>query len=525
MQRSDLTKFLAFIFLLTPVVAMSEEVVDRGIPPESSNNSALQPAEPIKEAVVVATATATFGPVHRSDTLWSIAKKLGGERGIPTHQMLAKLRAANQHAFIEGSVNALKLGAVLQIPGSHATLEPPKHKTERKTLLKHSVHHKWQMTAQTEPVNIPYVQSTGKTKDVDIMAPVNNAESAVPLQNSTAVVNKSSVDKVDTNMILDIQVRLEHLEQKIDIIQQQQQQLVPPNQSSEALKTAQLPAEQVATTSMDQGLILLKPYYPPFSGYIAGIFSVLGWQKWRKRKPEEGGLSTAAENTPSAKLGDHADILAPVVTTNWVTTEWMQEVGQRREQLPKVDQSVKAPSMAAGSGKEPLPIKEIESAQVLTKPAVEGAPHEFVTELNAFGAKQSPADMLAQVDLYVTHGHYEKAEKLLYQLIQQMPKRDEYKLKLLQIYCTHDNKPQFEAYVTELANAGRLNEHPFWGYVANMAQTMMPGSPLFAAQSKLSESQETQESNEKIVLEALSGELEFDFDFAESLPAPDNSKS
>jgi len=521
MQRSNLTKTLAFVLLMTPMVVMSVETVDLGIPPVSPNNIPPQLATPNVNAI--------FGPVLHSDTLWSIAKKLASERGIPTNQMLAALREANQQAFIEGSANGLKLGAFLQIPGSGPKLELPK----RKPLWKRRVNHKWKAPTQTEqktPALTPSrdIQLTSKHKNIESIDQVpeqliNNAV-ITPLA-TPAVIN---LDKTNRDMVLDTQVRLDRLEKKVDAIQQLQ---IPPVQQPVALQVTQnLPVEQLVT-GLREPVTPTDPsaLYLPASGYVIGMLSVLGWQKWRKRKakkkPVLESLFTATETTTPKT----ADIKPSPIAANWVTTEWMQEVGQRREQLPVTARTQKTAAQTL-KPKESLPREQLPTStknpnikprDTSVKFPMEAPPHEFLTELNNVSAKQNAAEMLTKVDLYLAHGQYEKAEDLLYSVIQQMPGRDEYKLKLLQIYSSNGNKVQFATYVNELANAGRLNDYPFWGYVANMAQTIIPGSPLFSNQKPLGQKQ--QEPNKRALPDTGRDELEFDFDFAE-LPLKSNMK-
>lgn len=60
-------------------------------------------------------ASAGYGPVQRGETLWPIAEKLR-PAGITTRQMAMALLRANPQAFIDGNINKLRTGAVLQIP-------------------------------------------------------------------------------------------------------------------------------------------------------------------------------------------------------------------------------------------------------------------------------------------------------------------------------------------------------------------------------------------------------------------------
>ena len=74
----------------------------------------LESAPPQAEA-----AARAYGPVRKTDTLWSIARRHRSE-GISVQRTMLAILALNPHAFTVGNVNALREGAMLEIP----SLEP-----------------------------------------------------------------------------------------------------------------------------------------------------------------------------------------------------------------------------------------------------------------------------------------------------------------------------------------------------------------------------------------------------------------
>ena len=58
---------------------------------------------------------ASYGPVSRTDTLWSLAGRYRPE-GVSVQRMMLTMLALNPHAFSIANVNALREGAVLEIP-------------------------------------------------------------------------------------------------------------------------------------------------------------------------------------------------------------------------------------------------------------------------------------------------------------------------------------------------------------------------------------------------------------------------
>ena len=78
--------------------------------PDSGRIPAQPPASDPRPAV-----SSSYGPVQRGETLWPIAERLR-PTGITTRQMAMALLRANPQAFIDGNINRLRAGAVLQIP-------------------------------------------------------------------------------------------------------------------------------------------------------------------------------------------------------------------------------------------------------------------------------------------------------------------------------------------------------------------------------------------------------------------------
>jgi pilus assembly protein FimV len=58
----------------------------------------------------------TYGPVGRNDTLWSIANKVKKDSSVTVQQMMLAILRSNPAAFINGNVNSLRAGSILEIP-------------------------------------------------------------------------------------------------------------------------------------------------------------------------------------------------------------------------------------------------------------------------------------------------------------------------------------------------------------------------------------------------------------------------
>jgi pilus assembly protein FimV len=99
-------------------------------------------------------------------------------------------------------------------------------------------------------------------------------------------------------------------------------------------------------------------------------------------------------------------------------------------------------------------------------------------DFDAFEVDQDEVDPISEADVYLAYGRYQQAEELMRQAIEEQPNRDECKLKLLEIFYANENAAAFEAYVTDLAGAGKAANKVFWSKVVEMGRGIIPDSPL-----------------------------------------------
>lgn len=67
-------------------------------------------------------APAVYGPITQGDTVWSVVQKMGGGN---VQQRMQALFKANPTAFVNGDINRLKVGAVLNLDATAATPSAP----------------------------------------------------------------------------------------------------------------------------------------------------------------------------------------------------------------------------------------------------------------------------------------------------------------------------------------------------------------------------------------------------------------
>ena len=85
----------------------------RSAEPAAQPETDLPPSASVSEP---APSGAAYGPVRKSETLWSLASRLRPDTSVSTQRMMLAILAANPEAFAFRNVNGLRAGATLRIP-------------------------------------------------------------------------------------------------------------------------------------------------------------------------------------------------------------------------------------------------------------------------------------------------------------------------------------------------------------------------------------------------------------------------
>lgn len=439
-----------------------------------------------------------YGPVQANVTLWRIAEQIGSERGVATKQMLSALYQANPDAFNNGNIDSLKVGATLKIPETDAILKSGGSRIEQKSARK--------AVAKPEtPTNkaLELVAPSAEVKIADsakIDGQVKTGQESIETANNTGSGGSTTGGKD-----IELQTRIERLEQQLNMMQELlalkdqqlatlqgkenaavQQPTTEPKPEPTAPPPVVTPTEPkpapelqpvtpkpepsvqppIATPQPEAVKPIptpVKPLSPPkpapveavepeddlFSspfynivvgGISVGIIGLLGWLLWRKRKIEsKTNTDSMFASASQIKMPDSDSSLAlPVLEMNSTASYDVGTVG--------------------------------ESSFIS-----DFTPSDF----EAFDTDQSEIDPLSEADVYLAYGRYQQAEDLIRQAIKDHPVKDEYKLKLLEIFYANENKERFTDYAQELADAGKTKDFSFWNKVSDMGKEVIPESALF----------------------------------------------
>ncbi len=459
--------------------------------------------------------------IQRYDTLWSIGKKLNNDANISTYQFVMALYKANPNAFYKNNINRLISGTLLTIPS-----------TEEITLLSRESSKSEFYQAASAGNQDTYTKITKKTEVVDKKIASQASEQKLTL---TAPDAQLSNELVSDNSNTELKQRLERLEEKFTIMQDMlalkerelkvlrdnkeevltannaeladetdlkedvkdndlDESLLPESEDSEtentSIETAVVsdPTEN-ETTDLDseiakvakpeitpvtpavienkkpQTVVTNEPEPDSYLFFAIGGLALLGlgaggWFVWRQRKPKKNDVETNV-------ILDGESINDDIIFD---------------ENLSDSDFGIEDNAL------------DIDTNNLLD-------------EFDMFADEDDDIDLLvSESDVYLTHGRYEEAEKILLEAMVESPDNEEYQLKYLRIFSVSQNEKGFATYKQQLEDQGKSTDSDFWTEVEALEVEMQDNIQLHPHEDTVEEPEQNEEENEELEdLEGLEG--------------------
>lgn len=449
----------------------------RGVQTKLASN--ISPATPM---------SGEYGPIQNADTLWHIAEQLGSERNVPTRQMMTALFQANPDAFNHGDIDSLKAGALLKIPETEAIIQPGSQAVKQKTAHKEAA--AATKTASPSSKSLELVAPTeAKAADTsDISGQIKPGQDVSDTSRTSTA--SSSADGKD----LELQNRIERLEQQLNMMQQL---LALKDQQLSALQSNNPEAAQQAATSAEN-LPIPEPIAPPATESKTPVQPPVAETQQPPVKIEPAPAPVKpkpAKTTPPAPIEEEESFLsAPsyLLTVGGFTVGILGLLGWLLWRKRKIESRTNTESMFATASQIRMPDADNSSLSVPVMDMSSASAYDVGTvgessfisdftpsDFEAFDTDQSEIDPLSEADVYLAYGRYQQAEELIRHAIEEHPGKDEYKLKLLEIFYANENKESFTAYAQDLSDAGKETDISFWSKVSEMARDIIPESALF----------------------------------------------
>jgi pilus assembly protein FimV len=437
-----------------------------------------------------------YGPTNRSDSLWKVAEKVNKHNDVSVEQMMMALYKANPRAFYKKNVNALMAGKSLKIPEKSEIVRLSKKQANTEFYNQMAV---WEGKAIVESEAQLASEDTKSSNQLTLVPPTEE------LIGSDAL----SADASDSDTLglktenQELQERLANLEKQFVIMQEmlaikdqqlaaiQNAQIVPESQHEEQEGLNVTDVNVTDQSLVQESLVTESPVTTP---------TVTPEKNVVAEPPKQAPLPVVnkpAVAPPVVNITEESESsgfnysylgfgLGGLVLVGLALLLW------RRRQ---VEEEINDNSMFASSSEIILPTVEEEELSV---PVFDETPSydvgtvgessflsEFTpSDFDVFESDQAEVDPSSEADVYLAYGRYQQAEELMRQAIKDFPDKDDYKLKLLEIFYASENSDAFAEFAAELAAEGKNSDVVFWGKVSEMGGELVPGSDLFSAKQR-----------------------------------------
>lgn len=428
-----------------------------------------------------------YGPIKRGETLFKIANGMKPE-GVTLEQMLVGLYRSNPDAF-EKNMNRMKSGKILRVPEKEELAAVPQREAMKEYRTQVSDWNAYRRRLADAAAAAPESRSaaSGKiTTRVEEGAAAGEAKDVVRLSKGESPKGAggkqgSAADRVRTleeeaiareKALSEANERVAQLEKNI---KDMQRLLEIKNSGMAAVQQkAETKPETAAAGAPAPEAKKDEPKAAAPSGKPAAEAKAKA-QPAPKAKPKvvpppESGLVDTLLDEPLYLAAGGGVILLGLGL-------WMAR-RRRARAAPDDDEPVRlAPSFAGGVAKEP------------PKPAAEdrGGAAAVATAATATAATAAmddasadEVDPLAEAEVYIAYGRDTQAEEILKEAIAKNPRREDVRLKLLEIYAARKDKAGFNDVAGSFHElTGEQGEN--WLKVAAMGYALDPGNPLYAA--------------------------------------------
>ncbi len=489
--------------------------------PAQAPSVAAAPAMPVAPAVQTpVTPVAKPGPigkrvaaegqyvVKRGDTLGKIAAASGVE-AVSLDQMLTALYRANQSAFIDGNINLLKVGAVLQMPSAEQAQGIPQKEARRFVVAQSENFNAYrqrlaEMGGQAKPqAQQSQREATGKVQ-AQVQEPASSgvqAESKLKLSKAEVATqgaaNKAQHIADQKQAALDEQ-KIKQLQKNVDELTalSKQAQTVAAAKPQSAAPTA---APAVAAVASKAAAAVTVPVASPVPASAA--------------KPAVTPSAPAAVATASAP---HAALAASpaassVPSSAPVSAPAVKPAAPKMSKPTPVEQESFFSSLLsnplllpAGGGlvvlllllawlaqrkktsKSQRDVSVFDSRMSVADSFFGGTGGERVDTRNGnmsstFSSSQldtNDVDPVAEADVYLAYGRDLQAEEILKEAVKANPDRLAARLKLLEIYAKRKDSRSFEVGAAELfALTQGVGED--WKRAQDLGRSLDPVNPLY----------------------------------------------
>lgn len=463
--------------------------------------------------------------VPKGAILWTIAEKMRAETGGSQEQMLLALFRTNPGAFYQNNINALNAGATLNVPRQEMieSISPEEgvqqvDQHNQRWNQKLLARAKRQTTSQTTARSTAEGQLTLAPSEGDNVG----VEDQAVLERMQSLLSKLELMTEENS---ELKAQVAELDERIRELSEQTEATLDSRDQVKTIETAEQ-VTQVATAEttggnlekdVEQTNVEQIKALTPDSAEKEVLDSKTAENKTVISETEQ--QSAADKPVPAVKssVESESDMMSSpwaigsifgaisLGLIGWQMTRRRKQALQAEMELNELNANFdEKQQSAAGDASEAFAGMDAEHSTTPVDSELgdsiffsEYRPTESLADTKAMEVDHTDLDPLSEADVYVAYGRYQQAAELIQQALTDHPERDEYKLKLLEIYHAKDDSVGFTAYVTQLKEEGATTSTDFW----SRAQELGAG---FAPENLFGESQSSVEAND---VEEFSSEL------------------
>lgn len=511
-------------------------------PAVAAASAPVVPARAPSAAPSTVAADGSLGVVQGSDTAWGLALRHRPDPGISVQRMMIALLRANPEAFSDGNINQLRRGAVLRMPAQAEIDGLSQQEAMREVARQHQLWEEYRQgasaAAPTQPLSPPAVAepaaraddldaalaeadeehvpeqpaaeapAEGEDARLELVAPAAEGEKAAgtpgpgaaesddaeaagagdevalaaegaTTQAATEAELKSKLD--EASEIIDLLQRqveikddeLARLQARLAELGTQPDATTPPPPAAAVAPGTEAPP---ATAAENPPPVAATPTpasppqpatatrTPPLAPPSAGPFDSLIPPHLRDMVP--GGATTIV-----GVLGSLLVLALALLGKSFAGRRGKEIKAGPKRAAPAV--AVAVPAAAAPA------VDEIELPTSPVAPIVADEHADQFTRTLEASAEQLQGDPLEEVNVYLAYERFDQAEELVKKVIAQYPDEHKYKLRLLEIYYSANDKQAYETHARELLDVVG-EHHPLWENAVAMWNEMSPQRALFA---------------------------------------------
>ncbi|MCP5144650.1 MAG: hypothetical protein H6978_07480 [Gammaproteobacteria bacterium] len=466
----------------------------------TASRAPVQPATPRSAPAATRTYDGSDYAVQRGDTLWSIASRTMPAGANSVQQMMVALQTANPDAFIDGNINKLRSGAVLRIPDANAVAD-----ISRAQALD-EVRRQQQQWLGSREIDTPSTAArpigAAARSSATTSTPNSGARLQIVAPSDEGGGTAGGASREDLTVAQrendELRAKIAEAEEIIDLLQRQvdikdnelatlQSQLGSDSTDADEPVSTDEPAETVARTPAVEPApepepeaekpvtpVATRPATPPPAPAEKGLLETIG-------DMVPGGLIT---------LGAGLVLIAAGIAALLLRSSRRNDDEPAFEMRPAVAKPApKSPSEeAAGDDVDEamstVPGTDAEdfTATLDSLEAHGETSPDMVSTIEASHDELSSAtvevDPLEEVNVYLAYERFDQAEELVRKAIAANPDEHNYKLRLLEVFYSANDKKAYEEAARDLHDAVD-GSGPLWDSAVAMWQEMSPNRAMF----------------------------------------------